>query len=147
MSAFIQSNEHFDVLVSYFASPVRGSGLWTKIGEDWDYLTPENAYKVAEMLNIENLKSVNHRYNEGEQISYEFTYYDLLDMVYTPAEIAKAIDGLEYQSCEHDGWDSSEAKATLGRMRKHLLTKMRGYEDAETWSIDEVKRPTAVRLI
>lgn len=147
MSAFIQSNEHIDVLVSYFTSEIHGNGLWTKVGGDWCYLTPEKAYKVAEMLHKENLKSVNHRYNESEPMSYEFTYYPDMTQAYSPAEIAKAIDGLEYQSCEHEGWDSSEAKATLGRMRKQLLTKMRGYEEASTWSIDEVKQPTAVRII
>ena len=147
MSAFIQSNEHIDVLVSYFTSDIQGRGLWTKVGDGYDYLKPENAYKIAEVLHMENLKSVNHRYNDSEPMTYEFTYYPDLEQAYSPAEIAKAIDGLEYQSCEHDGWDSSEAKAVLNRMRKQLLTKMRGYEDANTWSIDEVKQPTAVRII
>lgn len=147
MSAFIQSNEHIDVLVSYFTSSIQGRGLWTKIGDSYDYLKPENAYKVAEVLHLENLKSVNHRYNESTPMSYEFTYYPDLDQAYSVAEIAKAIDGLEYQSCEHDDYDTSEGKAILGRMRKHLLTKTRGYEDANTWSIDEVKKPTAVRII
>lgn len=137
MSAYIVDEKHINTLVSYFTSNVTGQGLWCQIDGEYHYLTPETAPKLADQLYQANVDSVNARYNEQNDGVFE---YDPLNVVQNPesynvGEIAKAIDGLEYQSCEFDGWHTSEAKSNLNSMRKHLLSNGIEYEEAETWEI------------
>jgi hypothetical protein len=42
-----------------------------------------------------------------------------------------AIDGYEYQSCEHPGWWTSGASHFCHRLRKALVRCLPGYEEAE----------------
>ena len=141
MSAYIVNDDHINVLVSYFVEYRSMYQLWCKIGGEFTYLTADNAKLLAYQLHKENIRSVNSRYSEtSSDEMYEFEYIEQAKQSYTTAEIAKAIDGLEYQSCEHDDWDGSDAKLNLNQMRKHLLSSLEGYEEANTWSIDSVKR-------
>jgi hypothetical protein len=137
MSAYIVDNKHINTLVSYFSKRLGEEGLWCKINDNYNYLTPKNAQELASQLYKANVKSVNQRY--GDKCSDDFKY-NPLNVVQNPqkysiGEIAKAIDGLEYQSCEFDGWHESEAKFNLNAMRKHLLANDIDYEEAETWEI------------
>lgn len=137
MSAYIVDEKHINTLVSYFTSNVIGSGLWCKINDNYNYLTPELAPELARQLHQANVDSVNKRYNEESKIEFE---YDPLNVVQSPRSystfaIAKAIDGLEYQSCEALDWEISEAKYNLNAMRKHLLASSVEYDEAETWEI------------
>lgn len=48
-------------------------------------------------------------------------------------EALKLIECLEYQSCEHDGWNDSEARRFCDALRGQLISALPGYADAE-WS-------------
>lgn len=138
MSAYIVDDKHINTLVRYFTSNIMGQGLWCKINDNYNYLTPELAPELAKQLYKANLDSVNERYNENNKEVFE---YDPLNIVQNPesynvGEIAKAIDGLEYQSCEASDWEASEAKSNLNAMRKHLLSNSIEYEEANTWEIN-----------
>jgi len=37
---------------------------------------------------------------------------------------------VKYQSCEHDGWESSKAKAIVDALRSSAWHALPGYEDA-----------------
>jgi hypothetical protein len=50
--------------------------------------------------------------------------------------IAKQIANYEYQSCEHDGWQDSEAHAFCRALAENLLRSLPGWEEAP-WGIDE----------
>jgi hypothetical protein len=50
--------------------------------------------------------------------------------------IAKQIANYEYQSCEHDCWESSEAHAFCRALAENLLRSLPGWEEAP-WGIDE----------
>jgi hypothetical protein len=50
--------------------------------------------------------------------------------------IAKQIANYEYQSCEHDCWESSEAHAFCRALAERLLRSLPGWEEAP-WGIDE----------
>jgi hypothetical protein len=54
----------------------------------------------------------------------------------TIVEIAKAVSCYEYQSCEHDGWETSEAHAFCQALTEALLHSLPGY-DAAPWGFDE----------
>ena len=49
--------------------------------------------------------------------------------------IAKQIANYEYQSCEHDSWESSEAHAFCRALAEGLLRSLPGWEEAP-WGID-----------
>lgn len=149
MSAYIVSDNHINAIVSYFANRVAGEGLWTKIDGQYNYLTPDNAHHIAYELYRENVRSVDYRYSEanGDE-DYTFTYLRHVKDVYTVGDIAKALDGLEYQSCERDDYHHSQAYQILHDMRKALLSKVCAQEGVEhdTWSIDEVRKAERVYI-
>jgi hypothetical protein len=55
----------------------------------------------------------------------------------TPGEMFKAINCLEYQSCEFDGWLESDAYNLLRIIRNSTQERVRGYEDAP-WGIEDL---------
>ena len=52
----------------------------------------------------------------------------------TAVEGLKAIACLEYQSCEHEQWEASEALRFLEALRRSLINALPGYDDA-AWDI------------
>lgn len=98
--------------------------------EHRQYCSPS---ELGRMLLEENVKSVNYRYSSAGRASYygpdhgledddteydvEFEYVDPRKDL-TPGAVFRAIDCLDYQSCEHPGWRSSEAFSFLRSLRK-----------------------------
>ena len=140
MSAYIVDNKHIDVIVSY-CSGYGDSGAWVRLKNEYFYLNHQNAGRIAYELYKQNVLSVNSRYsNNNSDELYSFNYIPNTKNDYTIADIAKAIDSLEYQSCEHAGWEASDAKFILQQMRKHLLRSLKDYEESEAWHICDRKK-------
>lgn len=132
MSAFIVSSDHVAVIVNsglvdchdpltwYFGNPQRSGKL--------DHT---NAEEIGQMLWEENHRSVNFRYREqAETLEYRHVFH-----VTRPGiEALKLIHSYEYQSCEHDGWESSEAKAFCDYLARRLINRLPEYQAAK-WSI------------
>lgn len=101
MSAFVVTNEHINVIVTAANYPA------------------SIALHLGRMLLSENIASVAHRYRLGadseELQGYEaqVAEYAFEPVAASPAQVLKAIACLEYQSCEHPGWDGSEAQRFL----------------------------------
>jgi hypothetical protein len=85
------------------------------------------------MLLAENFRSVNHRYaEEGEPAGmYEYREPKVGPIGYNPVQVLKAIHCLEYQSCEHPEWETSEARAFLKALEARTIRKIPGYDAAE----------------
>jgi hypothetical protein len=124
MSAWIVAKAHIDALLTSAIFRSGASFTPTRI---------ENADKIGSMLWAENHKSVNFRYKD-KQTAPPYTFKRRA-VPLTPVEVLKAIDCLEYQSCEHKGWKASEAKAWLDQFRAHTIGQLPGYNDAP-WGID-----------
>lgn len=139
MSAFIVDNNHINVIVSWFINPVSSQQAWIKVGDDYNHLTRENAAQVAQILMIQNVRSVDSRYKEENGYNYEFKYITNAK-AYSIGEIAMALDGLEYQSCETDDYYQTNAYEIIGMLRKCLLNTLYTKEGADTWAIHEVKQ-------
>ena len=150
MSAYIVSNNHIDVIVSWFLNNYKDSQLWYEINGQYGYMDSEQAPKVAYELYKQNVRSVNRRYNDSETDElYQFTEVKNAKQAYSLAEIAGALDCLEYQSCETDDYHQTDAYKIITSMRKHLLKKIQADElgDNTTWSIDELKdKPAKYRV-
>ena len=56
----------------------------------------------------------------------------------SPVQVLKACNCLEYQSCEHPGWEDSQARANLEVIRAYAVRQLPGYEDAD-WTLDAWK--------
>ena len=149
MSAYVVDIDHIAYLVE--AGRWRNSSLsWV-----WDVNRQANTYKreqlsysddvqnarVGQMLWDENIKSVSHRYPEDTRetlpgpIDCDYVYntqaqarfFGNLDM----CQILSACDCYEYQTCEHDEWPESEAKAYIDALRKRAYSALPGYDKAE----------------
>ena len=152
MSAFLCSDTHFNVLVSYFISQNgRESGLWLEVNGEYMYLNKENAGAVANILWRENVRSLEGRYGDtpADFSDYEFNYLSSVKQSYSIPEIAGAIDCLEYQSCEQEDYYTTKAYSILCLMRKYLLRELQEQElgNDTVWSIDSVKVTTRIGVL
>lgn len=96
-----------------------GPGAHALIEKYGRELTEETAGRVGAMLWAENVRSVNHRYDEGD---WEPVYPGLprgwRAVNVDPAKVLSVISCYEYQSCEHPEWRESEAFAYVGALRE-----------------------------
>lgn len=108
---------------------------------------PEKLAEYANMLWQENIKSVQHRYpdcvNKPENMpgpigeSFVILPEEFLKVskpapmsVADLAQLAKSIHCYEYQSCEHDEWNGSDAYLFCQMLRDDILRSLPGYDDA-----------------
>lgn len=142
MSAYIVNKNHINVIVSWFTENGLDDNLYIEIKQNYSYMTKELAPIVAQTLYSQNVRSVNDRYNDNtSDEQYSFEYLPNIKNAYSLAEIAGAIDGLEYQSCESDDYKTTDAYKIITAMRKELLKKVQAEQlgDNTTWSIGELK--------
>ena len=158
MSAHICGPDHFIALAAYAVGiSTRGYPGSGHRRVELDFLqrfggvqaeedTPAKAAETwANVLYRENIRSVLTRYPND---TFE-TAPGLLDKpkairipagsvwsspVTDPVEILKLCDGLEYQSCETEDWETTPAYALLQAIRKAATRDLPGYHDAE-WTL------------
>lgn len=163
MSAFVVSKEHIDAIVAL--SIKQGNLRFTWFSEDPDSIEWTGDYSahtaamreihreanlmtadsIGQMLAFENAASVLYRYPDHDNSEYvpEWTTDDSYRYPGnvrrpTPVEGLKLIACLEYQSCEHPGWKSSEARRFLEALRDDLINRLPGYEEAPwEWSVKQ----------
>jgi hypothetical protein len=147
MSAYIVAKQH----VAYLAAmAMAGTGVPHGGGLEWYYgkngsgRIPQDdlvmAAAAANMIWKENMVSVAYRYGDpmGElpgatYIKDGITKADVAAQAAIPFEavqVLKACNCLEYQSCEHPGWEASEAHAFLQALKDKAVRALPGYETA-----------------
>jgi hypothetical protein len=146
VSAYIEDRAHIDALVRFACG--EGDLVWTQVGSEHRYLDPGDADMLGRTLWRENVVSVAYRYQdsahdslpgpidfkESDATEYQFPTAEFHRPALSPVEVLKACDGLDYQSCEHPGWKTSEAKRFLDAIRDAAIKTLPGYEEA-TWDI------------
>ena len=137
MSAYIMTDDEINIIVSYFIEPMqaRDAGAYVKVGDNYDYLNIMNSAQVAKILKDENIRSVNNRYNDNTESVYEFEYIPSARKR-PVGNIIGALDCLEYQSCESDDWQTTNAWTIICQLRKHLLKQIAEREETYTWGIE-----------
>ena len=153
MSAYVVDKAHVDTMVQAGLTYGRHSKLaWYHDHEptEDDYpngrtrtntrheLIHESADRVGAMLWNTNRTSVDYRYAEtmapSDREPYHWRHSDRLPM--SPVAVLKAIDGYEYQACEHAEWETSEAHAFCQALRRTMIHALPGY-DAADWTITD----------
>lgn len=145
MSAFIVSHDHIDAIVTYAA--FSRVSFWNPEAKTRTEITMTNAEEIGRMLLHENERSVRGRYPDdgpgelpgtvGEDAAtYRFRVWQ---RPLKPVEVIKAVKCLEYQSCEHRGWESSLAWRICQSVKDHAINRLPGYDDA-AWEINRARQ-------
>lgn len=172
MSAFIVSKAHIDALISIALNGPKDSAHRWEGGPRWAAFDPRDTNwqeqewrqcvdhgfstgnatvkpftpaDLGEMLVVENVRSITHRYpdtlNGGPMPGPCDAYWEAYYTYSRPArrlsavEALKAIDCYEYQACEHPEWIDSEAKRFCDGLRASIIGVLAGYSEAPwEWS-------------
>ncbi len=123
MSAYQLSPKHIDYLVS-------AALLWRAAGHDTGDAT-------ARMLETENWRSVSYRYQDAAEMwsAPDPDRAHRMTLNVKPIQVIKALNCYEYQSCEHPGWEGSEAHKFCRRLMSEAIRRLPGYDECD-WSID-----------
>ena len=137
MSAFLCNAYHINALANWAAMPrERFSYFWN--GERH---FPTDAHTIAQILHGQNLRSVNARYNEDNDVDIE---RDRFAPDITPVQVIKAVNCLQYQSCETDDWPETEAYAICQAIIDRAIRHLPGYEAAERELTDPGRRAVSI---
>lgn len=160
MSAYIVDKEHILYLVQAVTESRIGhrSFSWWH-NEEHHMLRPgdyERAADVANMLWLENVRSVSTRYPHESSATLPGTantqfvihprdFNRVRWMEFKPAQILKACDCYAYQTCEHEEWKESEAFAFINSLRSAAWHSLPDYE-ACVWGAPESTERKVVKL-
>ena len=136
MSAWIVSEKHVLTLAYFYEKLVKESI------NDEKPVDMEALKKTARILWSENVKSVNHRYNENSRTVFSKNNLVLPDTNISMESLTKQIHCWEYQTCEHEGHDKSKAWRMMRDLQVAILTHImykqhphaKPYDDAK-WGI------------
>jgi hypothetical protein len=150
MSVFMVSKEHIDAIIAVVA---QGPAQSEQDRQQWEDsmkygILPDSSDPLGELGNTlirENLASINARYpdtvNHPERVPGPCEPYWLVPYVFhspkripTVVEAFKLIHSYQYQSCEHNGWETSQAKRTCEKLINLLIMALPGYKSAK-WEI------------
>lgn len=104
----------------------------------WEHKAKCSPSRLGQILVSENVASVSYRYPddnpEAGDLPGPIDAYYMAPYVYedprvnlNAGQVFAAIDCLDYQSCEHPGWETSEAYALLRSLRDAYCRKVEGY--------------------
>jgi len=134
MSSFIVSAAHINAIVTAATKTSDGRGVSYYYKNKTAYINAETAEFIARTLYIENVRSVNYRYNERTRFNGYSYERDMTQPRRSPIAIIKLVNSLEYQSCERPDFAKSEAKAIMTAITTSMVRKIDGYNEA-AWTI------------
>lgn len=141
MSAYIVDKRVIGYLI--------GNDMYLENALYYGALRRQHPEETGRMLWDENKKSVRYRYQNQaleelpgavDEWQEGFRSEDIIritDKTFDPAQLLKTIAHLDYQSCEHEEWETSEAKAWLDRLRDRAIRALPGYATAK-WGAPDV---------
>lgn len=114
-----------------------GAAHWTALADRISEHDPRTPQEIFTILAEENKKSIDARYAhviaQDPDYMYDHTdpfsggYREGFDQKWAPGEIITLARCYAYQSCEHFGWDTSEAASLIDA----LITREAGSEDPD----------------
>lgn len=142
MSAFILGKEHINYLIEAARSrTLNPNSRFQWFHNGWHEIESPSA--AGQMLWDENIKSVHARYPDDEldQLpgpigeTFVFQYSHCYSRRIDPVQVLKACSCYEYQTCEHEEWEASEAKAFIDSLKSDAIHALPGWEEAQ-WEIE-----------
>lgn len=127
MSAFVVSPAHITAILANYKAALESQRADVPDNGKLSY--------YGRALLFENCRSVASRYREEVSKEWEgYIFPDCFLGIPSPVAALRLCDSLEYQSCEHDGWEASPAFALLNKIRRTLIRALPGYND-NPWSL------------
>jgi hypothetical protein len=122
--------------------PAVSGKWWCRLRFDNSPVTSDTADAVGDALLRENEASIAARYPSHRTApapAYRYLDNQCGDR-YSPTLVTavaalKLVICYEYQSCEHEGWDTSAAKRFCQSLRSSLVAALPGY-DVAPWAIE-----------
>lgn len=141
MSAYIVDRDHIAYLVHSADIMSRAKFTWW---DGTDHETMSSPTATGQMLWDSNIESVSYRYGNSpvEQLpgpkgeAYVYTHKRSGKHV-NPIAVLKAIQSYQYQSCEHPGWATCNAKRFTDALRMLAIRNLPGYDEA-SWELHYV---------
>ena len=137
MSAFIVSEYHLDSMLSFFNLHQGTVSLKKKETGEWYALNSssiEDLQIMKQILADQNYRSVNERYQETEPAPV-MSAKVLFERV-SPVQIIKACNCYDYQACETDDYQQTDANRICDAIRASAIDELPGYEEAQ-WEMNE----------
>lgn len=134
MSAYVVDDKEISaILQGVYGKNHTGFNVWDCQDDPNSYHYEMNAAKTqqqeANILMRENVRSVNHRYNDKDVFQGNVTL-DRTAKALPVIHVLKLINHLQYQSCECDDYKKSEAYKLLCNYREALIPKLDGWQEA-----------------
>ncbi len=150
MSAFIVSHDHIDALLTYAIQ--NQISFWNPEEKTRTTIMRDNAEEIGRILLQENETSVRYRYNDfdtddlpgtvGETAAtYAYRPFFSFPRALTAVGVLKAVQCLEYQSCEHPEWEASLAWRICQDLKSSAIHDLPNYDRAE-WEINRPQEKT-----
>ena len=124
MSAFLVSRTHIAAIVDGYHRLVKMNS------------TEGHLADVGQVLWEENVASLRARYPNEENPDVTYGAHKAPKRSATPGELGQHLRCLNYQSCEHEGWEKSTAHRLLRLVAWALLAELPGFADAK-WGLDD----------
>lgn len=136
-----------------------GRAHWSALAEVLSHDDPEgrSPAELYDLLAATNKESIDYRYANGIEgdpdYMYDHTdpfeggYRAPEDTRWNPSEIKQLVDCYTYQSCEHPGWETSEAHDLCDRLSKTVkgVPGLSFEAPGWWWDLSEDIRPAAAR--
>lgn len=134
MSAYVVSENHINLLVSWMACGTR-SGTRKAVYHDGKSVNVwGNEQMLADALMNTNIKAVNTRYRENEPLTgCKFSLKMTQDLPLI--QIIKLAHCYEYQASELGNYEDTLAAAFIRNLISEAVRMLPGY-DAASWSVD-----------
>lgn len=135
MSAFMVHEEHINVMVWACTRFSDGGPVYHHFRPDGTMMKVargENQTELGQMLVDANAASIQARYGDGEATTYR--YANPKETKWEAIDVLKAITCFEYQACEVEKWEATEAYSFCQNLKAQLLHSLPRYDDAP-WSI------------
>lgn len=147
MSAYLVDKKHVAYLVncaiSFRIADSRGKFNFYHKGK-WIEVNYDNKEEIATMLLRENVKSINYRYNERKRTP-KVTRKDFngfLTLPFDALQLIRSCKCYNYQACEHDGYEKSQAKSFIKALIDSAINEIPGYGEKAWGYPGEFKKAT-----
>lgn len=146
MSAYVCSNTHIKALAIFAVRKSHGSlsinpryvdGAEDVAGQDLNVI----ATRYAAILLAENVRSVRYRYADdvGDYDEILISKNEvLMPKAISPVAILKLCACLNYQSCETEDWETTNAYKLLQHIKDEAIRALPGYEEAP-WGLHSLE--------
>lgn len=136
MSAFLHSDTHINTILC--TALALGLTPITLDGVTYNFQDLDDRKLIGKLLRAENVRSVNKLYSEHEPLEDDYQYRP--EPAVTALACFKAIDSLDYQSCETRDWRTTRECRLLELMQVQLAALVPYPKRKAPYSVETINK-------